>query len=459
MRRSFALRLAITFAVVGITAAALTALLVNVSFNRQFTGYIERTRTDRQTELVSGLSESYSRMGGWDTNDLRSLAGLALMDGGSVRLIDQDGSVVWEPSATPAGSSMAELHRAMTGGGTLGPEQEIEVRVDGRPVGTLAVRLPEPGVATQDLNFRSSVNQGLLYGGLVAGLLALLLGIVLARRTTRPARDLTRAAQALAGGDRSQRVDQRGPDELGEMADAFNRMADTIEEEDRLRRLFATDVAHELRTPLAILRTQVEALQDGVSPASPEVFASLHEETMRLTRLVADLETLASAEAARFSLRPAQTDLGSLLTEVAREYAGPYEAKGVALEAALAPVWAHVDPLRVSQIASNLLSNALKFTPPGAAVHLSLDADDHLVRIAVRDEGPGIPGDELPHVFERFWRGREVKAAGSGIGLTVVRQLAQAHGGAVEVESGGRGATFRVYLPTRPPGDNPPSLP
>ncbi|HSL14655.1 MAG TPA: HAMP domain-containing protein, partial [Actinomycetota bacterium] len=320
MRRSFALRLAAAFAGVGIAAAAVTAILVNIAFGGRFASYLEEQRSARQEQLVEGLKDSYERSGGWDAEDLSGLQLVALMDG-TVRVVDTDGRTVWDASAG-LGGAMARLHRDMMGSGPLGPEQRIDVIVDGEVVGTALVRLFDVGLLPQDRAFRTSVNQLLLAGGIFAGLIALALGALLARRATAPARELTRAARAVAAGDRSRRVEYEAGDELGEMASAFNQMADTIEEEDQLRRTFASEVAHELRTPLAVLRTQIEGMQDGVTPVDTAALASLHEETLRLARLVADLEMLASADAAGFSLRLSRVSLRALLEDAAREFAG-----------------------------------------------------------------------------------------------------------------------------------------
>lgn len=456
MRRSFAFRLATAFAGVGIAAAAITMILVNLAFGGRFTSYLEEQRLIRQEQLVAALADSYERMGGWDPADLESLASLALMDGGTVRVVDASGTAVWEPSSTEAGRRMAQMHRRMMGSGPLGPERRLPIVVDGSLVGTAVVRVPEPGLLPQDVSFRASVNRLLVAGGIVAGLAALVLGIVLARRATAPARELTRAAKALAAGDRSRRVDYQTPDEFGAMAISFNAMADTIEHEDRLRRDFASEVAHELRTPLTILRTQLEGLQDGVIEPSSRALASLHEETLRLTRLVADLETLASADAAGFSLEQRVIALRPLLDEVALEFTGPFRAEEVRLDVDLEDVAADVDPTRVHQVAANLLSNALKFTPAGGRVRMALRAEGPDAVISVNDTGPGIPADELPQVFDRFFRGRGARASGSGIGLTVARELVRAHGGNIEVSSDpGRGATFTVHLPRGSSGERP----
>jgi signal transduction histidine kinase len=453
MRRSYAFRLAAAFAGIGIAAAALTAILVNVSFGTRFTSYLEDQQRAGEQALMTGLVDSYRRSGGWDAEDLGSLQFVALMDGGTVRVVDLQGTTVWD-ATEGVSPEMAAMHRQMMGSGSLGAEQRLPVRVGGEVVGTAIVRLPEAGVLPQDVSFRSSVNRLLLFGGILAGIVAIVLGIVLARRATAPASELTRTARALAAGDRSERVEFEGPDEFGEMARAFNSMADTIEEEDRLRRAFAADVAHELRTPLAILRTQMEGIQDGVVEPSSPALASLLEETLRLSRLVADLELLASADAAGFSLVRQPVDLRPLLTGAAQEFAGPYEAEDVALRTDLSDVRVEADPTRIRQVATNLLSNALKFTPSGGDVVLALrvEADRAIIRVA--DTGPGIPADEIAHVFDRFFRGRGVRAGGSGIGLTVARELVRAHGGDIRVTSDPRqGTTFTVLLPMASSGE------
>ena len=453
MRRSFALRLAAAFAGVGIAAASLTAILVNVAFGSRFTSYLDAQQQTREQQIVAILADSYSRSGGWEATDLRSLTPLAFMDGGTLRLLDASERTVWAPSADQLLGQMAEMHRQMMGDGALGPERRLPISADGRVVGTAIVRLPVTGLLPQDVSFRAAVNRLLLFGGLAAGLMALLLGIVLARRATSPARELARAARGFASGDRGRRVTYDAHDEFGEMARAFNAMGDAVEEEDRLRRDFAAEVAHEVRTPLTILRSQIEAIQDGVVEPSAEMVASLHEETLRLTRLMGDLETLASAEAAGFSLSPQHTALRPLLDESVRSLEPRFLEQDVTLRWELDEAAADVDPNRMRQVVSNLLSNALKFTPSGGSVEVTLHSIDRQAVINVSDTGPGISSEDLPHVFDRFFRGQGVRASGSGIGLTVVRELVEAHGGSVEAcsEPGG-GTTLTVRLPAASSG-------
>jgi two-component system, OmpR family, sensor histidine kinase BaeS len=375
------------------------------------------------------------------------VASVAIMDGGHLSLETLGGERIWQARATGA---MAAMHRSMMGTGSLGPERRLPVEEAGRPVGVAVVRLPQAGVLPTDVAFRASVNRVLLFGGLAAAGVALVLGIALARRATAPARALTRAAHDLAGGARHRRIGSRARDEFGEMARAFDRMADALDEEERLRRLFTADVAHELRTPLSILRSEVEALQDGVRAAGPEALSSLHEEVLRLSRLVADLEALAAADAAGFSLERERVDVGAVVRSVVAEMAGMFEDKGVRVVVEAGRAEAEADPMRVRQIVGNLLSNALKFTPEGGRVRVRAEEEGAWAALRVSDTGAGIAAEELPQVFDRFFRGADVRAGGSGVGLAVVRELARAHGGDVEVASReGEGATFTVLLPRR----------
>jgi len=249
----------------------------------------------------------------------------------------------------------------------LGPVQRIPITVHGKVVGTALVRVPQATALPDAVAFRGEVIALVLAAGAAAALVSLLLGIFFARRAARPVRDLSTAAQAMAAGDRSARLDVSRGDEFGQVNQAVNALADAAEGEEKLRQGFAAEVAHELRTPLTILRSQVEGLRVGVLEPSPAALASLEEEVARITPLVADLQILGAADAAGFTLERTQTDLGKIADETAREFAGLFEGADVQLQTRLEPAIAWADPVRAGQILANLLSNALKYTPPRRA--------------------------------------------------------------------------------------------
>ncbi len=450
MRRSYALRLGAAFAFVGVAAAVLTALAVNLAVGGLLTGYFEQRQAAQREQVVSALAASYRAHGSWDRADLDALGASVTMSRGTLAVEDASGRAVWRSSDAGTGGMQGMMGSGgqMMGQGALGPEQRLAVTVDGGRVGTAVLRLPQAGLAAPDRAFRDAVNRTLLVTGMVVAALAVLLGVLLARRATVPVRRLTAAADAWSRGERARRVRYPARDEFGAMAASFDRMADSIEDQERLRRVFAADVAHELRTPLMILRGQVEAMQDGVLDRDDAGLASMHEEVDRLGRMVADLEVLASADAARFTLRIEPVDLRELAAGVAGELQSLFPDRTLRLETTGDPVVVDGDPGRLRQVLGNLLSNALRFTPEGGSVDVRLAASGSEAVLRVSDSGPGIPEDELPHVFDRFFRGRQAGHAGSGIGLAVVSQLVRAHGGVVSAGNlPGGGAVFSVTLP------------
>jgi two-component system sensor histidine kinase BaeS len=254
----------------------------------------------------------------------------------------------------------------------------------------------------------------------------------------------------LEAGDRAARAGMAAaPGELGELADAFDQMADSLRQEDDLRRTLVADVAHELRTPATILRAACEELVDGLADPTPARLSSLHDEVLRLGRVIEDLEALASAQAAGLHLERAPVDLADVATAAAALLQPRFDDAGLTLSTITTPASVSGDADRLHQITVNLLTNALKFTPRGGTVTLAVEPRDALATLEVSDTGPGIPADELGRVFERFWRGTGAEhSSGSGIGLAIVAELAKAHGGRVTVDSApGRGATFTMTLP------------
>ncbi len=309
--------------------------------------------------------------------------------------------------------------------------------------------------------YLEAINSSLWLTGGLAALVAVALGLLFARQISSPVRTLTAAARRLGAGDLDQRVPVRGRrDELGELAEAFNSMAESVGRQEMLRRQMAADIAHELRTPLAVIQANLEAMLDGIRPLSAEEVADVHQETQLLSRLVTDLRDLSLAETGQLLLRKELTDLTTLVRTSVARFSSWAEDKSVRLdvEAAADLPRAEVDPDRVAQVLGNLLDNALRYTPPGGEVVVRLQpgAQRDKVRVTVSDTGSGIPEEHLPNIFERFYRADRARTrtdGGSGIGLAVVRQLVEAHGGRVWVESQpGKGATFSFVLPASDPG-------
>jgi two-component system OmpR family sensor kinase/two-component system sensor histidine kinase BaeS len=290
---------------------------------------------------------------------------------------------------------------------------------------------------------------------LVAGFLALRAF----RGVATPLADVMAAADAVAAGELSTRVPvpEHGPDAFANLAKSFNRMAQELERADQQRRNLTADVAHELRNPLQIIQGNLEGIVDGVyRPEDEHIIATL-EETRLLGRLVDDLRVLSLAEAGQLPLRRDVVDVAELLADVQTSFSGQAEAAGLDLQVAVEGDLPTIlgDAGRLEQVLSNLVANAVRHTPDGGRIALRVQGDEDRVRIVVQDTGEGIPAEDLSHIFDRFWRGDEsrshTRGAGSGLGLAIARQLVEAHGGHIGVESEqGVGTAFTIELPREP---------
>jgi signal transduction histidine kinase len=301
--------------------------------------------------------------------------------------------------------------------------------------------------------FLASVDRGVLIGGVAAVLIAAVGALLLARYLTRPLGRLEAAAVQLAAGDLTHRVEPGGPHEVETLGAAFNRMADSLETAEDLRRRLVADVAHELRNPIAAARAQAEGMAEGVLPAEPARLDSLVDDIAHLSRLVDDLQELAVAEAGRLRYEMADVDLAALVKrEVDRATSSTAPGVRVSVAGADSPLPVNGDEQRLSQVLRNLLSNASRHTAEGS-IDVAMSRAAQTVSVAVTDTGEGISPEDLPHVFERFYRADSARAAhtgGAGLGLAIARRLVEDHGGEVFAESTpGRGTTVGFTLPLR----------
>ncbi len=286
-------------------------------------------------------------------------------------------------------------------------------------------------------------------------IIGMLIGSLGIRRWVNPLADVMGAAETLAGGDFSVRVEEKGDQEFVKLAQSFNHMAEELQRAEMQRRNLTADVAHELRTPLHILQGNLEGALDGVYQASPEYFKSMLEETRLLQRLVEDLQTLSLAETGNLELNLQTLLVKDLLEDVVTSFSGQADEGKIQIRLnypkELAELTLEGDWHRLDQVLGNLVSNALRYTPEGGEIILDADKDDTEVKITIQDSGAGIPAEDLPYVFDRFWKGDKTRSrasGGSGLGLAIARQLVSAHGGKIVVESEeGVGTKFTVELP------------
>jgi len=330
----------------------------------------------------------------------------------------------------------------------------VPVYSGGQVVGIVVVGTQMSLLGSLETEFLRSIDRSLLISGLLATLVAVVAGTLLFRQLTTPLQSLTQAAENMASGDLDQRVEVRSRDEVGELASAFNAMSDALARNEELRRNLMADIAHELRTPLSVIQGNLEAMLDGVYEPTPENIAVTHQESLLLARLVNDLRELALIEAGQLQLDLEPIDLevvAKLVEEAFRPRAREKEV-GVILDFGTGLPEVSADAQRMRQVIANLVSNALRYTPPGGEIRLVGRARHGEMTMRVEDTGAGIPPIDLPHIFDRFYRGdksRSRHAGGSGLGLAIAKQLVEAHGGTIEVESEvGQGTAFIITLPS-----------
>jgi two-component system sensor histidine kinase BaeS len=287
----------------------------------------------------------------------------------------------------------------------------------------------------------------IVFGGIALVFISTVLRAV--RRVVMPLGDLIDAAESVEAGDFSVRVRSRGPRELRSLARAFNAMSEHLGRSETERRRLLADVTHELRTPLTVIQGNLEALIDGVRPTDEAHLRAILEDTHVLARLIDDLRTISVAEAGALALQREPTDVGALVRETTGSFGSMADAAGVTLSAnASGDLSASVDPIRVREVLTNIIANALRYTPRGGSVAVTVTPwPDHLT-VSVRDTGPGIAADVLPHVFDRFTRSPE--SPGAGLGLAIAKSLVTAHGGTIDATSApGQGTDIRFTLPRR----------
>ena len=429
------LRLALAFLAVALAAVALLAALTAAFSAADVSDLASRQRTELTSAVAVAAGAAWNRDGSWASADLSPVLDLAARIGADVQIRDQAGHTV----ASSPGFGAAR-----------GPQSPGPIVFRGQRVGVALLRFTGSGLGAADRVLQTALLRAIAGAAGLAALLALLTGLAVARRITRPVTRLIAVTRAMAAGDRTVRAGEiRAPGELRELATSFDQMARTMDRQEQLRRDLVADVAHELRTPIAVLQAGHEALLDGVAEPTPDELSSLRDEVLRLARMVSDLQTLAAADAAALHLTLRRSDLADLAASGADSLARRFEAAGITLTQQLSTAPVLADPHWLHQVITNLLTNALKFTPPGGRVTIVTRQAGPDAVLRVSDSGAGIPAEDLPHVFDRFWRGRQAaQISGSGIGLAIAAELTRAHGGRLTASSEpGQGTRLTLTLP------------
>jgi len=455
---SLNLKITLAFIIVSLVGVLLVGILVQQVTRSAF----DRFLFDQdKSAILSLLTQHYEDEGSWQNleNAYRQYVGSRIRNPASPRfdsfkgvsalfqipytLVDTDGKVVFgRPLRTEQHVSPVEIQKG------------IPLEVDGHTVGWLL----EPHSPfqwernTPQATFLTTLNRVVLLSAAGALVIALVLGGILARSLTRPLRELSTATQAVAQGELGYQVEVRSKDEIGQLAGSFNQMSADLAKANQLRKQTTADIAHDLRTPLSVIMGYTEALNDGKLTGSPEVYTTMHQVSEHLSHLIDDLRTLSLADAGELPINLQNINPTHLLERTAAAYASQAQSREVALRVKADPDLPEieVDPERILQVMSNLVSNALRYTSSGGWIELLASAEQDDITIRVQDNGAGIAPEDLPKVFTRFYRGDKSRQQNgeAGLGLTIARSLVEMQGGTISVKSEiGQGTIFTIRFP------------
>jgi len=444
--RSLTLKLMLAFLLVGVIGVALVALLAGLRTRSEFDRFLS---TRDQAVLIDALEQYYAAHGNWEGTSAM-IASTPPLDfyRRNVALVDANAVVVLGNFGYAPGQTLPS--------DVL--DRRTPVVVNGQTVGYMILSPPTdpsgaPSRPPPEAAFLQRITWAIATSAGIAALFALLLGGVLAQTLTRPLRELITATKSMARGTFDQRVTVRSRDEIGELATSFNQMNADLARASQLRRQMTADLAHDLRTPLSVLRGYTEGLKDARLAGSPPLYAIMHDEVVHLQRLVDDLRVLSLADAGELTLSYRAVDPAALLERTGLAHIVQAEQQGIALrvEAPENLPSIMVDTDRMTQVLNNLVSNALRYTTEGAIVLAAASAGEH-VDLKVSDTGSGIAAEDLPFVFDRFYRADQSRQRNddnsSGLGLAIAKAIVEAHSGTISVTSTlGRGTEFTITLP------------
>lgn len=461
MKYSLRVKLTVSYIVVIALLVSLIFLFTNVVLEKYFQNYVIRQQEERNSEVVALITQQYKGDNKWDSKVIEDIGINALENGMIIRVKDFNGNTIWDATVHNSGmckdmldhmaSNMESRYRNFNGKYIESP---YNIMKNSEKLGIVEVGYYGPFYfSDSDLDFINSINKMLIGVGLLSLLFALVFGAIMAKRLSYPISKVIRSTEVIAKGDYGIRItEESSTKEIGQMTLAINNLAESLEKQEALRKRMSADVAHEFRTPVATLQSHLEAMIDGIWKPDTERLKSCHEEVLRIGRMVGDLEKLARYEGENLVLNKESFDLGELINIIVHNFESDFKNRGVELKFQSIKQKIFADRDKVSQVIVNLLSNALKYTPEGGTVEIELSLSDREVNIAVRDNGSGISGEDLPYIFERFYRAdksRNRSTGGSGIGLTIAKSLVEAHNGRIEVKSEpGKGTEFIVTLPS-----------
>ena len=456
-------KLLIAFLFIAVLSSVVTAILWSFTTRSLFDWYVRSNTEARATQWQRLLTAYYTQRGSWDGVSALIRATQSVRGRGLPRHLMAPPQAAGPERillADETGRIIADSHEQDTGRflNDKATPFKLPITVNGKVVGSVAIVTEfQRGLMTLEAEFLRRMTIASIIGGAIVALIGTGLAFLFSRHLSQPLSRLAAAARQMASGDFDVEIQVPTGDEMEEVAHAFDFMKDSLKANEQARHKLVADVAHELRTPLSVLRGNLESMQEGIIEPTQETIVSLHDEVIRLSRIVQDLLNLGKMESGGFPLRLQPTRLEEVITRVASVFAAETDTRGIRLETNIQGALPQIqaDPDRIAQVLVNLLANAVHHTPDGGKISVSASCGDKDIVVSVTDSGPGIPEEDVPHVFDRFYRtdrARDRATGGTGLGLAITKGIINAHKGFIWVESrAGLGATFAFSLPISAP--------
>lgn len=441
-----------------LTVFVLTAV-VNVYINDRFTDYIETEQEEAIETITTSLTYQYdSDTGAWNEDYIHGYGMYALSEGYILKVSDTEGNVIWDAEdhdMTTCHDIMEEIEILMEknmpdldGAFT---DLQYDLTANGTKIGTVKITCYSPyHMDEHGFDFIEAFNNTIIIIGALAIILALIAGIIFARGITKPIKATVKTVGEISSGNYKTRIEEKShtSSELASLTTAVNSMAKTLEGEENLRTRLVSDVAHELRTPLANIKSTIELINEGVWQATPERLKECQNEIDRLSALIGELEKLHEAEIENLNLKLEAVPLNTLFCKVKANFEASAKEKNIKVNIVAQDITALIDENKFTRVLNNLLSNAVKYSENGGEITLCAEKENNTAKITVKDRGIGIDEKDLPHIFERFYRtdtSRNRQTGGSGIGLSIAKAIVEAHGAKIFAESEkGHGTTFTI---------------
>lgn len=438
--KSIWMRLALAFMAVSASGILISTVLSIKEMDYHFSLYVSDVNQKHQQDLFAILGEEYQRGQGWNDRTLLKLEAASRVLGMQIFLYDQERRLIHTFGKTVTTMATSK-------------EDMIPITEKGKTVGYMNIQYDNSNAMSLEEHFQIAHTNAMQWTMLALLLLVCIVSIFIAKRIAKPIVDMSDAALAVTKGDLSVRVAlPQGKDELSGLVQTFNNLVQNLQRQEELRKRLTSDIAHELRTPLNTLLAQTEGMLDGIWEATPEHLEATRSEVLRLIRIVSDLDQVIQAEAGAITISHNVINLSIVAESIVDSMTASFQQKGKQITGRLiTDGWIQGDKQRLAQVFSNLITNSFKHTLQGGEVIVSVEKKGQIVEVNVSDNGTGIPPEDLPFVFERFYRGdrsRNREKGGTGLGLTIVKGIVEAHQGDITIESGvGKGTTVTLRFP------------